>query len=1047
MNRSTRILITILFVVSGLTSLVYETLWIRVLSLGIGSTSASMSMVLSIFFFGLSAGSYYSGKLSRRFKNPLRIYGLIEGFIGIYCLILIHVLMQFPSLMSYMPVDSSLSWLAFLIKFLLVFIFLIAPTFGMGATLPLLVRILSQKDFGVGKNVSWLYTINTLGAVLGAFITGYVLIPKIGVLGANNLMVVLNVLILIACYLVPVSIKPETDNMTAETGGKIPVKEKTDFQSAVVLAVCGMVGFSSIGAEVIWNKYLGVFFGTNIFGLSLILTIFLFGIALGSFVLSRFIDNVRSRSRLLTILLTLTVLSMVGASKLLNISPIFANIAGYYFPEISFLVIKSVLSFCILVIPTCLFGSLLPLMINILTTSNEQAPRMTGLAYAVNTVGGILGSASAGLWLIPQFGSELTLKALCTILVVAFFLATWFSASLKKALTLAITAILAGVVMFGPSIQFKNIIKAATYTWPDPHLPFHEVMSYFGKEYEQIRFLHEGKTAIISLNHEMSDGRPLENHFRLKTNGLNESYYDLENLRIPPKFESLLGLLPYVFLRDVKNAFVVGYGGGYTVDILTSFDIDKVHVVELEKGILKAADYIYKSGNPILERKNLHLEIEDARFILNAGKSGPFDIIVSQPSHSWLSGVANLFTLEFFETVKSNLSQGGIYSQWLNLYNMDEKSLKSILHTFFTVFPEGALFTDRIEGELILLGSELPLELNSDRLFKLNEDETWRDIFSAVPFESPYDLISTYTMGRKTVVEMTAGSPLNTDINAYAEIRQSSVFYSSNSQQETVQPLLSSFFDADYSVISSLFETNKTGILEELMTSMSRSQKYEKSFKLLKTYESLNDSKPDKYEILSHLCYDVERLACAEKYAEKSFNIRPSSKQLNFLLSIKSELKDYSSIVDLYKSNKKLTDKTSDCSYANALIRDDQIKKASTIITKIQNDYDSYLISCDNEILRILGEFYFREKNFEKALIYLDGFYDLFPDDLEILSLLIRAYQENGQWKSAQSYFQLFEDNLYWEIDRIKNLADHFKDNGWEEDARIMDRRAFTLEK
>ena len=157
MNRLMIFLIAVLFFLSGLTSLVYETLWIRVLSLGVGSTSASMGLVLSIFFFGLSMGSFIAGKWSHRIKRPLLTYGIMEGLIGLYAIGIIYVLFDFHKILGLLPLEGSFSWFGVTMKFVLVFFFLLIPTVFMGASLPLLVKIFVKGKENLGKKLGLLY--------------------------------------------------------------------------------------------------------------------------------------------------------------------------------------------------------------------------------------------------------------------------------------------------------------------------------------------------------------------------------------------------------------------------------------------------------------------------------------------------------------------------------------------------------------------------------------------------------------------------------------------------------------------------------------------------------------------------------------------------------------------------------------------------------------------------------------------------------------------------------------------------------------------------
>lgn len=1055
MSLIMRLVIICLFVLSGVTSLVYETLWIRVLSLGIGSTSASMSIVLSVFFFGLSVGSFFAGKYIEKIKNPLRVYGYIEGLIGVYALALIYLLLNFSEFLHVLPLASIPSWLIFFSKSTFVFILLLPPTVCMGATLPILVKVLSVQKSGVGKNVAFLYTINTLGAVLGAFGTGYFFIPQFGVLTSNHIMVVLNVAIFLVCFLV--SKKLLIKGATSEASGPVSSNEKHNSSVSesvdsevhgkkVIFLACGLIGFSSIGAEVVWSKYLGIFFGTNIFGLSLILSTFLLGIASGSYVLSLFIDQVKNKKSLFFWLMAFTIAAISVASQLLSFAPILANISSYYLNISNFLVIKSVIAALILFLPTCLFGALLPLAINLLTQSHEKAAEYTGQAYAINTWGGILGSALVGLLLIPKLGSGKSLQLLCLVLVASLFVTGWSllkESRLKKVLPATIVLLFA--ILFSPSINFKNIIKSAEYSAIDQNFSLERAVSYFADGFEDIIFIHEGKTAITSLNYEMYEGKPVKSQYRLRTNGLNESFYDLDNLQQLPKFEGLLAMLPYAFHKDPKKAFVVGYGGGFTVNMLTSLDLDLVHVAELEEGILKAADFVHKGENPVLKRKNLDLQIEDARFVLNARLKGPYDIIVSQPSHSWLSGVANLFTKEFFETVKRNLASGGIYAQWLNLYNMDVVSLRSIIRTYYSVFPEGALFTDLREGELILLGSNQPLAVNLDRLKKLTQRAELQEKLKELPFSTPYELLSNYSMSRDTILKITDGVSLNTDVNAFAEVRQSSMFYSPESQEELAQPYLSRHFDGRTAELLSSFqqlnENEKAQFNLKMMTTLSRLQKYDKLFRMMSNQEKIEGNAPGRlasfHRDRGDLCYAVERYACAVEHYKKSYIEKPEIYTARLVATSLIAAKKYEEALKWIGERPSSQSISYECEFYDAKARSGEKIDFSTLTVFTEN-LGQKIDFCGSQMYRTVGQNYLLNGETQTAIRFFESRYQLNPDDILNLRLLTSAYLQEGQNERALEFAGYLDSVLQIENERLESLSGFFSDYGWEADAKVL---------
>lgn len=825
-SGTSHLMIAILFVLSGFSSLVLQVLWTRLLSLGVGSTSSALSISLSIFFLGLAGGSFIISRWIHKIQSPLRAYAWIEAIVGLLSLPICLALFEFPTLMQFFGVENSFSFIGVTTKFILVFILLIIPTLGMGATLPLLVKHLESVEGPekIQKNIAFLYGINTLGACLGCIGASFILIPFIGILSSAGLVMTLNVIVaLVLLVKVP---KVEVNLQEIQS---IQIKKQYTSKEVILLLSVALTGLSSLAAEIVWNKYLGIFLGTNIYGLGLNLGVFLLGIALGSLVFSKYVNRIKSLEKTYTYLLAFTAIALFLTSYLLNHAPrfsVFLSVMSQDF--IPLFVSKTIVIFFFMIAPTSLLGALFPCAIALLEKWNSggQAAQSTGLAYAVNTLGAIIGSVLAGHVLIPLWGSSGTMLfaylALLSVSLIFVFL------NFSKILKISFVVLFAAIGFQLNAIDYKNIVKAA-YIQSTPTVDqLSQVFKIFEPDYEDFKLIIEGETAVITLSHDPMDGVDYKKYIRLKSNGLNESIYDPSNLEALPKYEALLGFLPHLFARNPQNAFVVGYGGGCTADYLTRSSLKEVHVVELEEGVIDAAQYIYNGQNPILERKTLKLEVEDARFVLTNSDDASFDMIMSQPSHSWLSGVANLFTKDFFEIVHSKLSDEGVFSQWLNLYNINSNVLKSILRTFYTVFPHGAVFTDYGDTQIILLGSKKSMNLSLQKLKLMSQNPIFRNQLVYVPFSNSEDILSIFSLGRTDIMRLTEGSKLNTDNNAYAETLQSRIFYSKRLEESDAQDFLSEQYSANFEDILEADEYKSSEFRMALVNSLYHYQKLDK---------------------------------------------------------------------------------------------------------------------------------------------------------------------------------------------------------------------------
>jgi spermidine synthase len=646
---------------------------------------------------------------------------------------------------------------------------------------------------------SQVYSTNTLGAALGAWAAGFLLMPHLGLLGTWALMAAFNGGIFLFLYL---SIAQPVAQ------GRLWKPPPADYQRLVpkmtaplILLSVFLIGFIAIGCEVIWNKSLSLFLGTNIFGTALTLSLFLWGIAVGAWLVSLTPTSIH-RLKLYLVLVALSIPAIGLSSYGLNQAPLWVATWGADDWWSSPLTGKSIVAGLILFPATALFGALLPLAISVLKSHHTSAAFVGGRVYAANTWGGILGALSVGLLAVPQWGSAATLNYLQFALwLVLLGICCQCLRREQWRVIAPMTAALAGLAMiFSPPLRLQNLISIVEYSYQNSDITPANLKHHLASTELNLRYWAEGTNAIISLHHELTpEGELDKDRLVLRSNGLAESFYDLANPGVVPKYEALLAIAPYLFHAQPEKAFVVGYGGGYSVELLSSLGVKTVDVAEIEQAIVDASDHVYLGVTPLLERPNIHLRIQDARLTLNLAPRQSYDLIVSQPSHSWMSGVANLFTHETFELVRTRLQAGGIFAQWLNLYNMDETTLQSVLHSFYSVFPFGMALTRPGDDQVILLGSLGELQLQVEKLQALSTDRFWQERLLFVPLNRPEDFFSYYAMNRQQALTASAGAPLNTDNNVFAEVRQSQLFYKDQDFTRGLQSLLSTTYELNQS--------------------------------------------------------------------------------------------------------------------------------------------------------------------------------------------------------------------------------------------------------
>lgn len=744
-------------VLSGVASLTYQVTWVRLLGLSMGSTSASISTVLAAFFLGMALGSYLAERITRNRIHNFTPYIVLELLIGIAGLALLPILLNLDLLMAQFPAFGTELGL----KFVLAMVLLSIPTICMGATFPVMASILIRRQHDVGLRVSQLYSLNTAGAVLGAALSGFVFIPAWGLDGSIYLAFALNMVIVgLALYfnkrweLPPLELHPH------ETSGAVATDEQAPFRTRALLVLFA-TGLVSIATQVGWTKYLAIFTGTTIYGFAAILTIFLTGIAAGSWAIRSHLEKIRSPQLWMAAGLILLgaslILTRVGLSA---IPTIYGATNHLEVPSPVLFGVKYTIVFVMLFVPTFLFGALFPLNLKLYCGNLAGVRARIGKAYSINTVASIFGAILAGFWFIPEYGTDKMLTGMAVIILIMPFL---FLPAIDGLLPRAGLVAAAGIAFFAasalPHLDYKELISSVNYHYDSD--------AQKGKK-ANFLFIKEGKAGVISMVTYDDISAKLQN------NGLNESIINMKDPTKALLVETLLGAVPYMLQENPKSAFVVGFGGGITTRTLTLTDLKSIRVVELEPAVVDAGNAISGGKIPALQDPRVQIDFNDARNTLLV-ENNTYDIIAAQPSHPWLAGASSVFTREFWTIAKSRLNEKGVFGQWVNLFNMDATTLRSIFQAFYEVFPHGVTFASLGTGDFILLGSKHPLEFDYERIQKVLDQPKLKATLEHHGITTPRDLLWYFALSRQEALSAAGNAPANSDTNILSEVRLSTL--------------------------------------------------------------------------------------------------------------------------------------------------------------------------------------------------------------------------------------------------------------------------------
>ncbi|MDD2790946.1 MAG: fused MFS/spermidine synthase [Sulfurimonas sp.] len=766
-------IVSIFLLLSGSSALIYQVLWVRLLSLSIGSTSISISTVLAAFFLGLGLGSYFAGHILQRFKNAFKIYLFVEIGIALSALSLLPILLDLDYYLSILPITEA----GLGLKFFVVMLLLLIPTFLIGTTFPILVAVAILNKDGIGNRLAHFYAFNTLGAVTGALLSGFVLIPYFGLDGTLYIAASINAFIVFAGLLIYRRIISSSSPLFTSSA----ITEKDDKFNIKALIVLFVTGFVAMATEVGWMKFLIVYTGNTIYGFSLILSMFLVGIALGSYALKlRVFSSIEAKKMLFFGLILLSVMLLAARVGLGVFSDIYEQLNTLEVDAFVYRWSKYLVMFLLLLPATALFGALFPVALKLYSADSQVFYSHVGKAYAINIIAGVFGSVIAGFWIIPYFSTDVLLSAGALVILFSSLL---FVNDIKSKnifyIWSSFTIIFVFISTYLPHIDYRSMINIVVQR-DTKHASAHVKST--------IHYLKEGQTGIIGIL--SYDNYPCIK--RLFNNGMNESWVDIcdaDNLLLN---EFLLGEIPLLLNPLAKKAFVVGYGGGTTVKALAMNELERIDVVELDSAVLDAMRTLYDNKLPTDEDKRVHVTINDARNTLLMSDN-TYDVIVSQPSHPWLSGASNVMNRDFFEIVKSRLSPNGINAQWVPLFKIDVATFKSIIKAYTDTFEYVISFVDISTRDFIMFGSNQPIVFDYERIQKQMQVPQIKRVLQPHNIENSYDLIRHFALSREELVAISASAISATDKNVLAETFNSRFYDIQGNSFDTVGFLKSNF--------------------------------------------------------------------------------------------------------------------------------------------------------------------------------------------------------------------------------------------------------------
>jgi spermidine synthase len=746
--------IDLLFFGSGAAALLYQTVWARALQDVIGTTAGAIATVFAATMAGLAAGGWFGGRVAPRLARPLRTWAALEFAIGAWGAL-------FPTLMpgarslhvalgaaGLGPVAGQLA------RFLWVFCALLPATLAMGATLPVLARDAGARSGAEnGGRLGRLYAANTAGAVLGAGVAGLVLLPWLGLTAAGRCAVALNV----ALGCVAVAIARETQPLPRTRWA--PPAGFADWLWAIAAG-----GFSGLVVEVAWTRLLALVLGPSVYGFAVILVSTLAGLALGGWIGRWAADPIARRGwgrEAVTACRLGAAVSAWGMLYTSNQLPywyvwIFDAIGGADDPWLGFA--GCLLLACGLLFPTMICsGASFPIAVRAAEPRSDGLGPATGALAAASSLGGAVGAALAGFWMLPTLTVVGSVQCAATLDVLG---AAGLLARARPRAALALGAGVISVVWVARPPWDPATLTAGTYLYLSRFSDHSREGIRTFTVAERLLYYREGPTAVVTVGENPETG-----HRWLATNGKIDASSEGDR-----GTQILVGLLPFQFAPTPDDVLVIGLASGMTAGAaLQAPGVRHLDVVEIEPAMAEAAAWFAPYNFGALDDPRLELSFDDARSLLLQRPLGTYEVVISEPSNPWIAGVASLFTTEFLTFGKARLAPGGVWAQWIQVYGLDVNALRTLLATFADVYPHVAVFGIDEMADLVVIGSDRPLRADASTLSALFGAPGARDALDLAGVHLPDDLLALRQLDTAAIAAMTAGAVRNTDDNVRIE--------------------------------------------------------------------------------------------------------------------------------------------------------------------------------------------------------------------------------------------------------------------------------------
>ncbi len=818
-----------LLFLSGMCSLIFQVSWFREFRLVFGASAAASSAVVAVFMGGLGIGNAVWGRLADRARTPLALYAALELSIALTVALgplligLLHGL--YTSLGGQLALGGPL---ATVVRLLISVLVLGIPTFLMGGTVPAAVRAVTDHDDRQRRSAALLYGVNTLGAVAGAFGSTFFALEYFGTRETLWLACLINTFTAVSALTVArkgfarasggqqMESSADEKHVSGLDANNAPWAKRIDepaeicdrslddrrhgrnskrharrrgdrtagrqhaFQSArmeerstevqarparflanTIYAVAGIVGFAFFLMELVWYRMLGPILGGTTFTFGLILAVALMGIGLGGTAYALFCRRmpVSLHSLALSCVMEACCIAVPFAlgDRLAVLAAHFRDAAASNFlGELGgWAVITS-----IVVLPAALVsGVQFSMLVSLLGQGDKDIGKQMGFTFSFNTLGAILGALAGGFGLLPLLSAPGVWRSVVALLAVGGASVSVYAWRLARRRILAIATLGAGIVAIGliacpgPTAVWRHgAVGAGRGGWTRILADPNSLRDWENSVRRSVLWEADGIESTVAIVGSDS--------LAFYVNGMCDG-----NAIADAGTQIMLGLIGAALHPQPRSAFVVGLGTGETAGWLAEVSsIERVDVVELEPSVQEMTRRCSVVNHDVLANPKVRLTFNDAREVLRT-TTARYDLIVCEPSNPYRNGIANLFTREFYLAGRDRLNEGGMFAQWIQAYEIDEPTMRTVFATLKSVFSHVELWQTK-GGDMVLVGSDRRPEYSASKLRTKLATEPFASALCSAWHTADLEGLFSHYMGGEALIDHFVGegaASINTD--------------------------------------------------------------------------------------------------------------------------------------------------------------------------------------------------------------------------------------------------------------------------------------------